>query len=96
MTYPPIVNYLQMIPFFFQLYTTKSFQQMNLIMTYGKLVTGTISGKQAQEVIFSRKITKTNHPKLIFNDNPVHQVALQSHLGMFLDSKLIFKNISKL
>ena len=33
--------------------------------------------KQAQEVIFSRKMAKTNHPTLIFNDNPVHQVALQ-------------------
>ena len=48
--------------------------------------------KQAQEVIFSRKITKTNnHPTLIFNDNPVHQVALQKHLGMFLDYKLNFE-----
>ena len=47
--------------------------------------------KQAQEVIFSRKITKTNHPTLIFNDNPVHQVALQKHLGMFLDCKLNFE-----
>ena len=36
--------------------------------------------KQAQEVIFSRKMTKTNHPTLIFNDNSVHQVVLQKHL----------------
>ena len=47
--------------------------------------------KQAQEEIFSRKMTKTNHPILIFNDNPVHQVALQKHLGMFLDCKLNFE-----
>ena len=47
--------------------------------------------KQAQEVIFPRKMTKTNHPTLIFNDNPVHQVALQKHLGMFLDCKLNFE-----
>ena len=47
--------------------------------------------KQAQEVIFSRKFTKTNHPTLIFNDNSVHQVALQKHLGMFLDWKLNFE-----
>ena len=47
--------------------------------------------KHAQEVIFSRKMTKTNHPTLIFNDNPVHQVALQKHLGMFLDCKLNFE-----
>ena len=47
--------------------------------------------KQAQEVIFSRKVTKTNHPTLIFHDNPVHQVALQKHLGRFLDCKLNFE-----
>ena len=47
--------------------------------------------KQAQEEIFSRKMTKTNHPILIFNDSPVHQVALQKHLGMFLDWKLNFE-----
>ena len=38
--------------------------------------------------IFSRKITETNHPTLIFNGNPVHQVALQKHLGMFLGCTL--------
>ena len=37
----------------------------------------------------------TNHPTLIFNDNPVHQVALQKHLGMFLDCKLNFKEHHK-
>ena len=44
--------------------------------------------KQAQEVIFSCKMTKTNHLTLIFNSNPVHQVALQKHLGMFLGCTL--------
>ena len=43
------------------------------------------------EVIFSCKLTKINHPTLIFNNNPVLQVALQKHLGMFLDCKLIFE-----
>ena len=47
--------------------------------------------KQGQDVIFSCKITKTNHPTLIFNDNPVRQAALQKHLGMFLDCKLNFE-----
>ena len=37
------------------------------------------------------QLTKTNHPTLIFNDNPVHQVALQKHLGIFLDCKLNFE-----
>ena len=47
--------------------------------------------KQAQEVIFSCKMTKANHPTLVFNENPVHQVALHKHLGMYLDCKLNFE-----
>ena len=48
------------------------------------------SSKQAQEVIFSRKIKKPNHPELIFNNIPVNQTSYQKHLGMFLDNKLNF------
>ena len=47
--------------------------------------------KQAQEVIFSRRITETNDPKLIFNNNPVPQFVLQKHLGIFLDCNLNFE-----
>ena len=47
--------------------------------------------KQAQEVLFSRKMAKTNHSTLIFNDNQVHQVASQKHLEMFLECKLNFE-----
>ena len=47
--------------------------------------------RQAQEVIFSRKMAKTKHPTLIFNNNPVHQVTLQKHLGLFSDCKLNFE-----
>ena len=47
--------------------------------------------KQAQEVIFSCKMTKTNHQTLVFNENPVHQVALHKQLGMYLDCKLNFE-----
>ena len=46
--------------------------------------------KQAQELIFSRKVQMTNHPPLFFNENVVPQTSLQKHLGMFLDSKLNF------
>ena len=46
--------------------------------------------KQAQEVIFSRKIKKPSHPDLIFNNNKVIQTPYQKHLGMFLDDKLNF------
>ena len=47
--------------------------------------------KQAQHVIFSCKMAKTNHPTLVFNRNPVHQAPLQEHLGMVLDCKLNFE-----
>ena len=48
------------------------------------------SSKQAQEVIFSRKIKKPNHPELIFNNILVNQTSCQKRLGMFLDNKLNF------
>ena len=44
--------------------------------------------KQAQKLIFSRKVQTTNHP--FFNENVVPQTSLQKHPGMFLDSKLYF------
>ena len=40
-------------------------------------------------------MTKTNYLTLIFNDNPVHQVALQKHLRMVLDCTLNFEERSK-
>ena len=47
--------------------------------------------KQAQEVIFSRKVKKTSHPPLNFNNNSVKQVQFQKHLGVYLDHKLDFR-----
>ena len=44
--------------------------------------------KQAKELLFSRKISSKPYPLLNFNDNSVHQVQLQEHLGLFLDPKL--------
>ena len=46
--------------------------------------------KQAQEVIFSRKINKIDHPPLYFNENLVKSSSTQKHLGMVLDAKLDF------
>ena len=47
--------------------------------------------KQAQEVLFSRKIQKTCHPSIYFNNKSVKQVRSQKHLGLILDSKLNFQ-----
>ena len=40
--------------------------------------------KQAQEVIFSRKCTKEDHPPIYFNDIPVTQTTVQNILGCIL------------
>ena len=47
--------------------------------------------KQAQEIIFSRKLKKAAHPPSLFNNNYVSQVNSQIHLGIILDVKLTFE-----
>ena len=49
------------------------------------------SSKQAQEVIFSRKLQKSTHPTLSFNKNAVTQSVTQKHLGVLFDTKLEFQ-----
>ena len=46
--------------------------------------------KQAHEVIFNRKTKEIYHPLLVFNNTNVSQSSSQKHLGVMLDSKLIF------
>ena len=43
--------------------------------------------KLAQEVIFSRKINKVNHPPLYFNENLAKSSSTHKHLGIILDTK---------
>ena len=43
--------------------------------------------KEAQEVIFSSKLNKPNHPSLIFNNTVVIQSTNHKHLVMILDTK---------
>ena len=44
--------------------------------------------KQAQEVIFSRKITKSFYSQICSNDMPIFCDNFQKHLGLYLDEKL--------
>ena len=44
--------------------------------------------KQAQEVIFSRKINKVYHPPLLFNNSTIRQISAQKHLWIHLDEEL--------
>ena len=46
--------------------------------------------KQAQEVIFSRKLDKPVHPNITFNNSQIRQTESQKHLGLILDNKLNF------
>ena len=46
--------------------------------------------KQAQEVIFSRKLKKFCQPSLRFNNNNISQASSQKHLGLTLDNRLTF------
>ena len=56
-----------------------------------KMIFNPDPSKQAQEVIFSRKIQKTCHPSIYFNNKSVKQVPSQKHLGIILDNKLNFQ-----
>ena len=47
--------------------------------------------KQAQEVIFTRKIQKTCYSSIYFSNKSVKQFPSQQHLGLILDNKLNFK-----
>ena len=46
--------------------------------------------KQAQEVKFSRKSNKTDHPVVCFNKASVTKASCQKHPGMHLDEKVKF------
>ena len=48
--------------------------------------------KQAQEVLFSNKATKANHPNIIFNVDTVQKSANQKHLGLILDERPNFND----
>ena len=47
--------------------------------------------KQAQEVIFSRKLKNPSHPPLAFNNAYVSSCTPQKHLGISLDSESTFE-----
>ena len=46
--------------------------------------------KQGHEAIFSHKTKEIYHPPLVFNNTNFSQLLSQKHLGVILDSKLIF------
>ena len=65
--------------------------KINVWANQWKMTLNLDPNKQAQEVIFTRKIRKTAHPPLTFNNNSVKQVQFQKHLRVYLDSRLDFR-----
>ena len=55
-----------------------------------KMIFNPDPNKQAQEVIFSRKLKKVCYPSLRFNNNNVSQASSQKHVGLTLDNRLTF------
>ena len=47
--------------------------------------------KEAQGVIFFRNFQKLNHPSLTFKGTSITESEIRKQLGVFLDSKLDFK-----
>ena len=66
-------------------------REINAWANQWKMTFNPDANKQAKEVIFSRKIRKTSHPPLTFNNNSVKRVQFQKHLGVYLDSRLDFR-----
>ena len=46
--------------------------------------------KQAQEVIFTRRVKKVVHPPIFFNNKPVQQLLSKKPAGLILDTSLTF------
>ena len=46
--------------------------------------------KRAQEVILSRKLNKSSHPKIFCNNAPIFCANLEKHLEMYLDETVNF------
>ena len=48
------------------------------------------ASKQAQDIVFSRKVNASNHETVYLNNVPVIRENVQKYLGLFLNSKLSF------
>ena len=65
--------------------------EINACLDQRKMSFNTNPNKQAQEVIFPRKIEKPSYPPPNFNNDPVKQVLFQKHLDVYLYSKFDFR-----
>ena len=91
MVYPQTLSFLLMILLFFPVFhdsviTTlelnSDLSRMKQWACQWKMSFNPDPNKQAQEVIFSRKLKKVCHLPLRFNNNNVAQASSQKHLGL--------------
>ena len=68
-----------------------TFNQINKWAFKSKISLNPDPCKQAQEIIFCRKIKKISHPSLCFKNSIVSQTPYQKRTGIFLDAELTFK-----
>ena len=81
----------------------KDLERISNWATHWKMNFNPDTTKQAQEVIISRKVKKTGHPPLLFNNASVTWISSQKYLGVILDNqlkfddhiKMVFRKISK-
>ena len=45
-----------------------------------------VPSKQAQKIVFSRKVSKPFRPDVHFDNNPVNSTSVHKHVGIILDS----------
>ena len=91
--FPQIVNFLPIIRLN-NIYTSAITlsQDLNAITNWAfqwKMIFNPDLSKQAQEVIFNRKIKKLLHPTLLFKNISLSNILFQKHLGLTLDIKLL-------
>ena len=91
--FPQIVNFLPIIRLN-NIYTSAITlsQDLNAITNWAfqwKMIFNPDLSKQAQDVIFSRKIKKLLHPTLLFKNISLSNILFQKHLGLTLDIKLL-------
>ena len=98
MAYRQMKSCFQMIHLYFRLSTMLTLLQMNYINIcinkwafQWKMSFNPYPRKQAQEIIFIRKIENISQPSLHFSNIIVSQSTYQEHLGIFLDARLTFK-----
>ena len=65
--------------------------KINAWASQWKIIFNPDPNKQAQEIIFSRKIKKVSHPPLKFNNNTFERAQFQKHFGVYLEDKVDFR-----